>query len=72
MGDKIARNRKLHPSNFSSLKSTKIMKCPKCGHEFKNPIASKGGAKSKRAISPEAQAKMQATRKANREKKKQK
>ena len=47
------------------------MKCPKCGHEFKNPIASKGGAKSKRAISPEAQAKMQATRKANREKKKQ-
>tara|TARA_R110002167_G_scaffold162975_2_gene359640 strand:- start:3970 stop:4125 length:156 start_codon:yes stop_codon:yes gene_type:complete len=43
------------------------MKCPKCNHEFKNPIASKGGAKSKRAISPEAQAKMQATRKRNKE-----
>lgn len=48
------------------------MKCPKCGFKFANPIAAKGGAKSKRKISPEAQAKMQAARKANKEKKEQK
>lgn len=40
------------------------MKCPKCGHEFKHHGAVKGGSKSKRAITPEQQEKMQAARKA--------
>ena len=38
------------------------MKCPKCGHIHKDPSKVKGGEKSKREISPEAQAKMQAGR----------
>jgi len=39
------------------------MKCPKCGHDFKAPGQAKGGQKSKRSITPEQQAKMQAARK---------
>jgi predicted nucleic-acid-binding Zn-ribbon protein len=35
------------------------LKCPKCGCEIKNPIASAGGKKSKREITPAQQAKMQ-------------
>ena len=46
------------------------MKCPKCGHVFANPVTSKGGQKSKRKITPEQQAKLQAARKAARDKKK--
>jgi len=45
------------------------MKCPKCGHMFANPVTSKGGQKSKRKITPEAQAKMQAARLKRKEKK---
>ena len=45
------------------------MKCPKCGHEFKSPGQKAGGHASKRKISPEAQAKMQAAR-ANKKKQK--
>ena len=41
------------------------MKCPKCGHHFKDEGRSKGGQRSKRAITPEQQAKMQAARKKN-------
>lgn len=40
------------------------MKCPKCGTTIKNPVSVKGGKKSKRKITPEQQAKMQAGRKA--------
>ena len=39
------------------------MKCPKCNHVFEDEGRKKGGQKSKRKISPEAQAKMQAARK---------
>lgn len=39
------------------------MKCPKCGHEWKDAGRSKGGKSSKRAISKEQQSKMQAARK---------
>jgi copper chaperone CopZ len=39
------------------------MKCPHCNKEIKNPIASAGGKKSKRKITPAQQAKMQAARK---------
>lgn len=39
------------------------MKCPKCGHEWKDEGRSKGGKSSKRSITPEQQAKMQAARK---------
>lgn len=39
------------------------MKCPKCDHVFKDEGRSAGGRKSKRKISPEAQAKMQAGKK---------
>ena len=39
------------------------MKCPHCGKTFKDDGRSKGGQKSKRTITPEAQAKMQAARK---------
>jgi hypothetical protein len=39
------------------------MKCPNCNHEWKDEGRKKGGEKSKRTISPEAQAKMQAGRK---------
>ncbi|MCK5615730.1 hypothetical protein KAR91_78430 [Candidatus Pacearchaeota archaeon] len=38
------------------------MKCPKCNHIFKAEGQKRGGEKSKRKISPEAQAKMQAAR----------
>ncbi len=38
------------------------MKCPKCGHEFANPVTSKGGKKSKRKITPQQQWKMQQAR----------
>lgn len=39
------------------------MKCPKCGHEFKSPGQKAGGHASKRKITTEQQAKMQAARK---------
>lgn len=39
------------------------MKCPKCDHIFKDEGRKKGGEKSKRKLSAEAQAKMQAGRK---------
>ena len=39
------------------------MKCPKCNHEFKNPVTAKGGRTSKRKITPEQQYKMQQARK---------
>jgi hypothetical protein len=39
------------------------MECPKCGNTWKDEAKSKGGQKSRRKISPEAQAKMQAGRK---------
>lgn len=39
------------------------MKCPHCNKPIKNPIASAGGKASKRKITPEQQAKMQAARK---------
>ena len=42
------------------------MKCPKCNYVFKDEGRRKGGEKSKRKISPEAQAKMQAGREAKR------
>jgi len=40
------------------------MKCPVCKNVFKDEGRSKGGQKSRRTISPEDQAKMQAARKA--------
>ena len=43
------------------------MICPKCKHEFKDPLRVKGGKKSKRTISVEQQAEMQEARKAKRE-----
>lgn len=46
------------------------MKCPHCGKEFKDPAKVAGGAKSKRKISPEEQAKLQEARRVAREKKK--
>lgn len=36
------------------------MKCPKCGHTWKDEKKSEGGRKSKRIITPEQQKKMQA------------
>ena len=39
------------------------MKCPHCGKPIKDEWRSKGGSKSKREISPEAQRKMQQGRK---------
>jgi len=45
------------------------MKCPQCGAEI-NPAAilgKEGGKKSKRAITPEQQEKLQAARKAKKE-----
>lgn len=42
------------------------MKCPKCGHEWKDPARVKGGKKSKRTITPEQQAEMQRGKKRNR------
>jgi hypothetical protein len=39
------------------------MKCPKCGHEWKDKRMVDGGKKSKRTITPEQQAKMQKARK---------
>jgi len=41
------------------------MKCPKCKHEFKDPARVKGGMVSRRTITKEQQAKMQAGRKSN-------
>lgn len=38
------------------------MKCPRCGHEFKDERSAKGGRASRRVITPEQQAKMQAAR----------
>jgi len=39
------------------------MICPNCKHEWKDEAKAAGGKKSRRRISPEAQAKMQAGRK---------
>jgi len=38
------------------------MKCPKCGHCWRDKAKSEGGKKSKRQITPEQQEKMQAAR----------
>jgi hypothetical protein len=49
------------------------MKCPNCGCNISDTLAkfsSKGGKASKRKITPEQQAKLQAARKAARDKKK--
>lgn len=43
------------------------MKCPKCGHTWKDEGRAKGGQKSKRKILPEQQEKMQAGRKKKKE-----
>ena len=48
------------------------MKCEKCGHEQKDKGRAKGGRKSKRRISPEAQAKMQSGRRKGDDRKKKK
>jgi len=40
------------------------MRCPACKHEFKDEGRAKGGRVSRRTITPEQQAKMQAGRKA--------
>lgn len=42
------------------------MKCPKCGHEFKDEGRAKGGALSRRKITKAQQRKMQTARKKNR------
>jgi len=47
---------------FIHLHRIIIMKCPHCGKEVKNPIASKGGKTSKRKITPQQQWKMQQAR----------
>jgi len=39
------------------------VKCPACGHEFKDEGRAKGGRASRRTITPEQQARMQAARK---------
>ena len=39
------------------------MKCPKCGHEWKDKAKQAGGKKSKREITPEQQKVMQEARK---------
>tara|TARA_R110000751_G_scaffold138798_5_gene242514 strand:+ start:2188 stop:2325 length:138 start_codon:yes stop_codon:yes gene_type:complete len=39
------------------------MKCPNCGHTFKDAARVKGGQSSRRKITPEQQKKMQAARK---------
>lgn len=39
------------------------MRCPHCGHEFKDEGRAKGGRASRRTITPEQQARMQAARK---------
>ena len=39
------------------------MICPNCKHHFKDPRSVKGGKNSRRTISKEQQAKMQAARK---------
>jgi hypothetical protein len=39
------------------------MRCPKCSHEFKDEGRAKGGRASRRTITPEQQARMQAARK---------
>jgi hypothetical protein len=39
------------------------MRCPKCGHEFKDEGRARGGRVSRRTITPEQQRKMQAARK---------
>lgn len=44
-----------------------MAECPKCGHIYKAEGQKKGGEKSKRELSPEAQAKMQAGRKKKKE-----
>jgi len=43
------------------------MKCPNCGHTWKDKAKAEGGKKSKRNITPEAQAKMQEARRKKRE-----
>jgi len=35
------------------------MRCPKCGHKFKNPVTVAGGKASKRTITPKQQERMQ-------------
>jgi hypothetical protein len=42
------------------------MKCPKCGHKFKDPARVTGGKVSKRTITPEQQLALQEARKAKR------
>jgi len=39
------------------------MRCPNCGHEFKDEGRARGGRASRRTITPEQQARMQAARK---------
>jgi len=39
------------------------MRCPKCGHEYKDEGRAKGGRASRRTITLEQQARMQAARK---------
>jgi hypothetical protein len=40
-----------------------MMRCPKCGHEWRDEGRAKGGRASRRTITPEQQARMQAARK---------
>jgi len=39
-----------------------MMNCPKCGHEWTDEGRAKGGRASRRTITPEQQARMQAAR----------
>jgi len=39
------------------------MRCPKCGHKYTDEGRAKGGRASRRTITPEQQARMQAARK---------
>lgn len=43
------------------------MKCPNCGHTWKDKAKSEGGKKSRRKITPEQQEKMQLSRHEKRE-----
>jgi hypothetical protein len=42
-----------------------VIRCPKCGHEWKDEGRAKGGRASRRTITPEQQARMQAARNKN-------